>query len=343
MHVFGRKDSSHPFANSVSQLLSASDVEYRAMAVNTMCDTRVTRERDLLLQKTSHERNVSDNLQDALVVYHSDRIRNRELPDFVFDKFNGDNVITRRGMGLVNRDLWLSRVIDLNGLGPVLRDAARGYGSVAPNPLLASFPRPRLGSHAGFERVVARWFDQRLTSPGKIQFWVNTILETLAARSKHAPYQPSWCSTWESVRHLENEPPETWFRAFGVRSQFSGHWLVMLRYRVREVGTLVRPTQLEAGWYSLHFPSPPHASLAAGGHPVELENGVQGELIPEYIHRQISHTWNHVVRVARTDDITDPDVHDVRQSHHRRLRARYGDGKIRSWMADPTEQVGGHS
>lgn len=118
----------------------------------------------------------------------------------------------------------------------------------------------------------------------------------------------------------------------------SPRWVMPLRYKVREAGTIARPTQLDADWYAYHFPSPPQTPLAMGGHPMDLGSPKAAQLLPEYIHKQIGHKIDHWIdsgkKIGKTTQAVTANLADMRRAHHELLVSRHGPDVL-GWMPDP--------
>jgi hypothetical protein len=140
---------------------------------------------------------------------------------------------------------------------------------------------------------------------------------------------------WAAFKGFESELPERWLQVLGAKQKEAECWIVLLTYPVAMAGTIVRPTQLDAGWNAYHFPSPPQAQVELGGHPMDLfpmEN--LGSPMSEYIHRQIDHYPDHIMRIGRTSASLSGSLSHQREAHHRLLERHYGSG-IRDWMDSP--------
>lgn len=123
--------------------------------------------------------------------------------------------------------------------------------------------------------------------------------------------------------------PERWVSALGVYKPVHPRWFLLLKYTVREAGTVARPTQLDAGWGAYHFPSPPRAPLPLGGHPMDLRLSPPAtSVLPEFVHKQIRHTLRHWSdggrHIGRTSAPSGGTLVAVRLTHHELLTRVYG-------------------
>jgi len=156
------------------------------------------------------------------------------------------------------------------------------------------------------------------------------------------PFQPSWCTTWADFEPFLKDGAHRWAELVGLSGYRSTtpHWIIVLKYRVRDAGMVCRPTQLDAGWSECHFPSPPCAEPRRGGHAMDLAATTAfGGLLPEYIHAGIPHPIDHfddAGALCKTWQPPGPGGLEARRSaHHARLAAEYGLGPVLGWMPDP--------
>lgn len=338
--VFGRyrdeDDSSHPYDESLKEWSRLSldlreQARNRARVGNIRCDYRVSEPREEAFNHFVASPCSAPNLRRAFEQYFTERIRVLEDPDFVDSHINSNNVISR-----VDKDLKLARVLDLNGLRRCLQSAfssrGRGYGKTS-----LGFPRvPLLDDHS-----FADWLDNKLISASQSQKteFISVILSALNEKRRTNPFQPTWATSWTAFAPFSSGNAGRWVEVLGVY-KLEPRWQIVLQYTVAEAGVLVRPTQLDAGTYEFHFPSPPHVPLEIGGHPMDLQISPPARypLMPEYIHRQIDHSIHHWTAagslIGRTDTPPIADLIDMRQGHYHRLIREYGPG-ISHWLTNP--------
>ena len=129
--------------------------------------------------------------------------------------------------------------------------------------------------------------------------------------------------------------PEYWSRLLGVdHNRFSEQWIAVLVYPDDKAHTYARPTQLDAGSYPRHFPTPKDHSN--GGHPMPLSTPTPPkELLSELIHTQIDHEKDDFTkgksRLRMTKDGIDPEYRQLgsqRKTQRRRLQEEYPDDPI---------------
>lgn len=167
----------------------------------------------------------------------------------------------------------------------------------------------------------AGWLDYHLERRGGayLREFIGRVFDACNEyRRSVRAHNPVWVTTWSRFELVKNSRPERWSEFVGVTRLTAEQWLVVLRYRAAETGTLVRPTQLDAGWYAYHFPSPPPWPVHQGGIVVDLEGAAAG-LTPEYIHAQIDlrpEFWqNSGELLRRTAREVSPELQGVRVRH----------------------------
>jgi len=330
--VFGRvQPRDYPLANALNNLSASDDVLDRALACNMKHDHRVSREREEHFLRLTGSPATADQLLRSFRDYFEERIRTRRAPDYVYRQVNDTNILTRSGKptrNYVSKDTELARVLDLSGLSAVfLWGRTHGHTEF----------RNYSGRMPNAERANAFLNWKLLDVPGKRRdAMIRAILEVLNAHQRKYPYQPVWATTWTSMENLQACSPDRWLQVMGIQRGTVRRWIIVLRYTVREVGTLVRPTQLDAGTCGFHFPSPPQAMKWRGGHPMDLQyNPRPSHLRPEFIHRMIAHTpehWYSTGRMlGRTSTASPFDLGPQRSAHHDLLCRRYGMG-VKAWM-----------
>lgn len=131
----------------------------------------------------------------------------------------------------------------------------------------------------------------------------------------------------------------------------AGGWLVLLKYRADDVGTLVRPTFLDARANPYHFVSPdlkkadlarppkaakvpaPHGGLAMDLNP----NNKTAPLLEEYIHQQLDWKIEHFRaagnRCLPTESASAMGLREARGRHYDRLVNEFTADVIDPWMS----------
>jgi hypothetical protein len=330
MPVFGRDYVWHPLDRAIEEMARHATPALRALSKNFAHDHRVTEARDESLRRHGEEPWTPSALQEAVVRYQYEQVRTRRLPEFVYRALNESNIIAGDGrICRFNRSVPLARILDLNGLITVYQWArSRGI-----EPFARWTPWPVS------DEEIARRLDATLNgaSPEEIEDFVDAALQALTSYAAAHAYQPAWCTTWADFEPNIDQGIDRWLEAVGIASKGVGRWILLLRYPIRAVGTLVRPTQLDVGWDARgHFPSPPDAPIWRGGHAMDLAgHNTLKRLLPEYIHRQIPHTLNHWHDAGRRLGVTTRHALNelvmARTSHHSLLAFHYG-ASIYDWM-----------
>ena len=151
---------------------------------------------------------------------------------------------------------------------------------------------------------------------------------------------PFWAADWKSIAAYLNPPsPNRWLDAVGVAKD-APVFLAVVRYRLPDDVALYRPTQLDAGWYVYHFPSPPGPLPVAGGFTMDLHaaSAPGQQLVEEYVHREIDFAvgdWLGAGELAglATAFAAANNLDTLRSRHWDRLSEKYA--PLDSWMKKP--------
>lgn len=336
--VFGRSQSDpHPYDAALAQWLADGRIEVRAVARNTMHDHRVSEAREQHFDAFANRPRTGPHLRQAFLDYFRERVRHLETPDFLDERLNGPNIVSggRSGQHVVNRDLEVARVLDLSGLGLVFEWARkRRIGGRT----FARYPKnPN-------DVAVAAWLEAQLSgrSHDDRAKFVSDTLAALDAYGATYPFQPTWIVFWAEIQPHLAAGPDRWLELVGVSKASSPRWLIVLKYRLRDGGTVARPTVLDAGgWTAHHFPSPPQTPLGFGGHPMDLSMPALDPPVPfvsEFIHQEVRHTitqWEEAGSWCAPTTGPSPEALEAqRVHHHQRLRQTYG-STVDGWMPSP--------
>jgi hypothetical protein len=339
--VFGReRQDPHLLDRALADLLNgpASPVDQearQALARNLQFDPRVSPERESEFLTAVGTVSTGAELSNAWVRYFTERIRSQPKPEYVSVQLNGRNLVSGGPTGsAILKDLFLGQILDLNGLTIPFR-----WGHEQGWPELMSFP-PRAVTD---DEAMTTWLDEEIGVTGPETF-VPTVLRLLNAYRRHQSFQPVWVALWTDLEPvLVGEPPRRWLERLGVGRSWitatTGRWLIALRYRVRDVDWLVRPTTLDAGTNPAHFPSPLKARdrHLMWGHSMDLDFRASGtSLFKEFIHRQIDLDeayWRAAGSICRkVETPTMNDLTEQRTAHLERLRHRYP-SELVDWKA----------
>jgi hypothetical protein len=330
--VFNRSTPNpHPYDISISELLRLTPGD-KALARNIMYDFRVSNIREGNLNNFCQFPLLGTGLRDAIIDYFYNRIRNQATPDYIDASLNADNIVS--GIATIRqkirKDTLLVRIVDLNGLAPVF-SWAKSEGIKT----FKFFPDPIDDS------IVSSWLTKKIEgfTTAQLRDFMKVVIDAMNSMRKIAPFQPTWVTTWEALKPHLAAKPERWLETLGVAKPESPRWMFLLRYTVRDAGTVARPTQLDAGSYPYHFPSPPQASIEWGGHPMDLQISPPAAfLLPEFIHEQIDHRIEHWDEAGQfCIATTRPMVESLdkqRCTHHKLLALKYGRHDIQYWMPE---------
>jgi hypothetical protein len=305
-------------------MLANADHEVATMGWNLLHDHRVSIPR---FQEFEHcaaaiPLLIADplSLQDAVNQYCDRRVHLTFSPDFLSSSLNSNNFHGRHDLlPALHGSKLLIRVLNLGRLDSVFRrakhDGVAEFADYGASPSVDWLDK-RLKEFAIHPAHLDR---NRLEKHG----FLAALLDYINVSRKTGPYQPVWATVWSEFSRLDWQQPERWPALLGVRPSASPTWLLLLRYPVRQAGRLVRPTQLDSGWYPEHFPTPHSATT---GHPMELDaTRPERFLLPEYIHQQIDHFPDHLVGCARVPGVAKPDLRPPQRRHFGMLNNKYTD------------------
>ena len=333
----------HPYDDALTAMRAASEGE-AAVAVNLMYDHRVSPKREGAFDAMVSKPCTPRDLRLALTHYQKTKVQTRSLPHYVYADLNSNNLLNGR-VGVspaVKPNLPLVRVLDLNGLRRVFQWAQTEGAPKYPKRWGNTFDRfPTGGSDDDVTDYLDGWMGGR-----SVERFVGNVLDLLDVygRIEKNPFQPTWATTWAAFKNYAADGPDRWHEVLGMDKP-RPCWLVLLKYTVQEAGTIARPTQLDAGWYESHFPSPPDTPQGEGGHPMDIGTipATHDRPLPEYVHKQIHHPLTHWTSLVpkyqnygRTSArALSPLLPDLRHAHYLRLQRQYGSAAVCGWMNSP--------
>lgn len=310
------------------------------MARNLLCEHRLSAERFVAFSSLAGPLTAFDRVQQALEEYQTAEVRpliTSGLQPAYARAANENNAVE------LPAGSHIGAVLDLTRLGRVYAEAK------------ATFKAPEFRSYAVTDprnySQVNEFLAERLNDPANRDPFLKALFRACARYRKRIEEQvhPVWAAEWESLRpFLDPDQPARWLRAVGVPRE-NPVWLAVLRYPVanrKRAIKLFRPTQLDAGWYAHHFPSPPQAVLSSGGHTMFLRESVHGDneevngLVSEFLHEQIDFTigdWRRGGRlVAFTHQAVTGVLEEQRKVHWLLLQSFYGAVGVHGWMPECT-------
>jgi hypothetical protein len=316
-----------PFDAALREILSSpsidvADIEDRCVACNLSHDTRISLDRaqelyDYHSQGVDPHPKTGRALRDSVKDHFYRRIRTSRNPDYVRPHLNRQNFV-RMATGLrpdgLNPSLPLARVLDLTGLGKVYLWAEQ-----------RSLPGFRGYETELRDKGAGIYFKARFEhGEQRAQEFVGQVLDAMDRRRKHVPFEPAWAVRWRDFEPYRSDRAEKWLAVLGMpnlHTDRSPRCLILLKYTLSAASVLVRPTQLDADWFPLHFPSPPHSGPEKGGHPMDLSlPPPQTDLLSEFIHQQMRHEpadWTGEVRFTLSRN--HGELRRQRAAHHGRL------------------------
>jgi len=188
---------------------------------------------------------------------------------------------------------------------------------------------------------------QRMQDPRRRFIFIDQLLTLFDVYRMANAWNPIWAASWDHFNRASIQGiPSSWLEAVGVPCDSGPSWLMLFRYSYpseppdpsnpRE--RLYRPTQLEAGIFPYHFPSPKCAELKDGGQTMKLvENGlVEQFLVSEYVHEEIKFTRDHWIAAEALLECAVVNSYQSLMSYRRRHRSLlgviYGEQKVKKWM-----------
>jgi hypothetical protein len=316
-----------PYARVLDDWRRGRDHESAAVGENLALDHRISPERDLDFFHRMGSPASATAMSRALGDYHRKVVRPAPAESFLNSVVNGNNFVGGAAIEGLVADLDLAVIVWLNGL---VRPLSRAYA--ADPSLFSDFPIDADAEREGEE--VTSWFDRHLDKSREAdEDFVGRILRGLRAAGGPR-HNPCWATTWARFEKVSGSDPERWLELVGV-PRFAPGWVIVFKYHAREVGTLVRPTQFDAGWNGYHFPSPPPHPRDSGGVVVDLAPAPWAGLTPEFIHEQIEWRMPHWTAggrlVKRTIRAVNPPLARARNSHWDALTRHFGPG-VRTWQ-----------
>ena len=330
LQIFGRPYSGvHPLAHALRAFLerhAGTGSEDAPVAFNMVDDYRVPQSRENLLLKSVGTAGIgAAKLKEGFTNFFKSNIRGSQTPDFILP-VNAPNRVPVRGGAEgdgLQPGLSLVRLLNLTGLERVYRNHTRH----------ASGEFNSLEDHTKDFTVWLR--DKCQAGDAELERFIAATLDMLNNdRKKHA-YQPVWAARWDEFKPYLDHPEGAtrWRQALGLKPDSRPCWYAVLKYKVGEVGSLFRPSQLDADWSGYHFPSPAGVPVWRGGFPMDCR-GESDRPLSEYVHQQIDHRLDHWTLAGRRVKLglmNDPlGFQALRRRHHDLLVNHFGDA-ARQW------------
>jgi hypothetical protein len=235
-----------------------ADASTRAIGWNLRCDHRISHQRAEHFLTTSSHPGSPRELMRAMVDYFRDWVCRDPDQTYLSPVLNARNLLAK---SKVPADLELAHVLNVTSWVDRLSSV------------------PKLGDRL---RMALATLDVATSPPDEIGRFLEDLFHGINA---YRDRRPVWVAAWpEFERLIDLAVPETWNAVVGVWRN-RGALQVVLRYPVGSVVQLVRPTQLDVGYYQYHFPSPPRLRVAWGGFAMALRRvEPDARLVPEWLH-----------------------------------------------------------
>lgn len=329
-----RFPNSRPAYGAILQAwLTSGDPDHVAVGENLALDHRIAPTRDADFYQRMNLPSSSSALRDALRRYHQQYVR--EIPErsFLHPTLNGSNFIGGAAINGISGDLELAVVMSISRLYRPIVTAHSADSSL--------FPDLPMDAEADIdEQAFGNWLTRHLSGrdTAYVDRFIGNVMHALNEYRASRRHNPVWATTWSRFLLVRDKGPERWTELIGV-PRFASEWLIVLKYRVADAGTLVRPTQFEAGWFGYHFPSPPSHPLHLGGAVVDLSDNPTplAGLTTEYIHEQIDlrpEFWVAAGRlVGHASRAVGGAVEKCRQRHWGVLARSFDSAVLEQWRA----------
>jgi len=328
MWIFDRQHPDHPWRIALTELRGSGDPSQAALGQNWQMDHRVTESREKRLH-TSGEFGKSPNggrWQEGVRRYFD---RHLCTPWKGHPSDQASNQVNRLRTNVVDFD----ELVHVKGLRASLRlifRLGRAQGSFADDFLeLTGYEFP--------SRINAPWIDEvagslRERGPEVVKVFAASVTRTLGETQP-----PWWAAFGEEIASLvENRHGTELASALGLAHLGRRDWLLVWRYPVRDVGTLYRPTVVEARDSAFHFPSPPDHPL---GVCMPLTRDLP--LCAEVIHRPLlpeiaqARCTGDLLLCTEQEEETSRmynDLEECRSNHVQRLRAEFTSAAQKAWI-----------
>jgi len=330
MKLFGRlaSDGLADLAALAEGLVGTGNDHDHAAAINFIHDRRVSETRAAHFGRWCRESGNAADLVLAAEEYLREQVHKDPNTTFLHED-NGNNIVETPNGSIADEEP-LATVLDLTGLAAVLR-----AGRLAGLPDLQTLPAAATIT----DEQINQFFEDRLRNPDPEirDRTVDAILQAVYLSERH----PTWAARWDRFIGRIDATPESWLEAVGVPRATYPRWILVLRYTADEAQQLVRPTQLEAGWFGYHFPSPPAGSADAGGHAMSLgerDGNLRLPILPELVHARVWFRFRHWKAAGRMCGVTTRIVGPMdrlaayRDAHCEDLAAEYGQEVIAGWL-----------
>lgn len=292
--VFGRPMGNHsPLANLIDTTLSTPNPDplEAVFAQNLRIDHRISVARGGAFEAAHVSKAIEDEeaqpLSVALKRCKTESNRLRTLAHFRDPDLNADNILLD------------GRSPDVAAIPPV-REFVRLI-NVTSECRRVAWARHVPGRRKEFEDKFGAEIPSNFTDVKKVNEWIEGwkkenprqfIEAFFELVNRHyragAPYEPQWATTLKAFEEARSTPPCRPWERLGLQLK-NDCWLVAVAYESAHPSTVARPTQLDAGGFEFHFPSPPNRIVTEGGLTMNasLEPNCKLAPLPEYVHTHV--------------------------------------------------------
>ncbi|HYP14283.1 MAG TPA: hypothetical protein VEQ63_10195 [Bryobacteraceae bacterium] len=278
------RNSNCSFEHHLSRWESGGDYSRVALAWNLRYDHRVFQGREAeFLKYFAGAPAGTDPLSVALVEYRKQTVCLRAGSSFLRGENESNFVFgSPRGGSEIHPNLQLGTIFDLTGCLAAMNNARLDGHPAFRAVRIEDALKPE---DAGWNGFLYEHFI-RQDNLAKQRSLLDDIFYAVDKYAHHRP--PTWVTYWDRLASYLTKGSIRALNALGMARRSSPRILVALRYAVRDVGNLVRPTQLDAGDFPFHYPSHPARTCPEGGTTMDCDRGAHYhsavDLIPEFIH-----------------------------------------------------------
>lgn len=342
-YLFDRTiNSSHPWTTALDDLEKSPEPTHQYVCSNWRMDHRVCRKRGNHMQNTGRFPNVLKGPQWLVAVrnYFGDHVCRPANPSLggrscgTFQLHNANNIVlmTVSPHNLLVHAASLNRMVNRlvsNQHGDFQNfsyDCEQKTGIRLP-----VFPRTTSAHSAFYSPIFGNWANELANKGAEtIKKLAGFMVKALGEN------QPPWwaCFNREVNSLIQNSRWTELCRALGLGHISTGEWLLIWRYRIMDVGQVVRPTVIEAYDSPYHFPSPPNYPC---GITMPLYSG--GKACREILHAPpLNSTVAADANIGKLCHIDRPviedynKVADFRHSHAEKLSADYRNKDNHGWF-----------
>jgi hypothetical protein len=325
------------FGPVLAAVSSYDPIEHRAMACNFLAEDRLPIARFNAVKSRIGAFADFAAMKEKIDDYYFSEVRPTVKSGRVPDYLRAENASNEVNFP-VGTDL--ATVLDLTGLGQVYFRAKQDFGSHSVEGLESDGPTLSevfrgLSNKASLDEI-NRFLASKFDGVSNRETMAAILDALRLARnfpSKEGKNETlifhTWAATWNSLQPFLSDRPDAWLQAVGVPKQ-EARWVAVIRYPASRT-KVFKPTQIDAGWFTAHFPTPPEVHC---GHTMHLTHPVEPpSLVAEYIHQQIDFRVDDWAGfVGPTSGPVHAKLLESRENHWNLLQSHYGGPEILKWM-----------